>query len=121
MEDLTRKAGEVFEIRRLGILCADEQDPEDEDQPQGQPEPQPGQQPPPEQPDQGDQDQGDDEEPSESEDEGDGTPEGESPPRQPGEMTAEEAERLLDAIDENPEDVNRRRAAATGRRPRKPW
>ena len=27
----------------------------------------------------------------------------------------------LDAIDENPEDVNRKPASATGRRPRKPW
>jgi hypothetical protein len=36
-------------------------------------------------------------------------------------MTREEAERLLDAIDENPEDVDRRRAAPTGRRPLRTW
>jgi Ca-activated chloride channel homolog len=40
---------------------------------------------------------------------------------QPGEMTREEAERLLDAIDENPEDVNRKPVSARGRKPRKPW
>jgi len=43
------------------------------------------------------------------------------PQPEPGQMTPEEAERLLDAIDEDPEDVDRRRAPATGRRPRKPW
>jgi hypothetical protein len=36
-------------------------------------------------------------------------------------MTEEEAQRLLDAVDEDPGDVNRRRAPATGRRPRNPW
>jgi hypothetical protein len=36
-------------------------------------------------------------------------------------MTPEEAERLLDAIDEDPQDVERRRAPATGPRPRRPW
>ena len=45
-----------------------------------------------------------------------------APPPEPGQLTPEEAERLLDAIDENPEDVNRRRAApATGPRIRRPW
>ena len=41
--------------------------------------------------------------------------------RRPGEMTPEEAERLLDAIDEDPGDVNRKPVSARGRRPRKPW
>jgi hypothetical protein len=36
-------------------------------------------------------------------------------------MTPEEAQRVLDAIDEDPEDVDRRRAPATGRRPQRPW
>lgn len=65
----------------------------------------------------------------ENEDQQDQDDEGESPPQQgegepqpqPGEMTQEEAERLLDAIDEDPEDVNRKRASARGRRPKKPW
>jgi tetratricopeptide (TPR) repeat protein len=56
-------------------------------------------------------------------------PEGEEPPpegeqeqqRQPGEMTPEEAERLLDAIREDPGDVNRKPAAARGRKPKKIW
>lgn len=38
-----------------------------------------------------------------------------------GEMTEEEAQRLLDAIREDPGEVNRRRAPATGKRPRKDW
>ena len=44
-----------------------------------------------------------------------------SPQPQEGEMTPEEAERLLDAIEEDPEDVNRKPASARGRKPRKPW
>jgi tetratricopeptide (TPR) repeat protein len=43
------------------------------------------------------------------------------PQPQPGQMTPEEAERLLDAIREDPGDVNRKPASARGRRPRKPW
>ena len=43
------------------------------------------------------------------------------PQPQPGEMTPEEAERLLNAIREDPGDVNRKRAPATGKRPRKKW
>lgn len=70
--------------------------------------------------DQPPQDQGQDEQSSESDtdqppQEGEG-----QAPRQPGEMTREEAERLLDAVEENPEDVNRK-AASRGRRPKKPW
>lgn len=45
---------------------------------------------------------------------------GEPEPRE-GALSQEEAERLLDAIDENPEDVNRKPASNRGRRPRKPW
>ena len=78
----------------------------------------------------GDQDQQDQESPQ-SQDEG--TPPenegedpesdgGESPPQpQPGEMTPEEAERLLEAIREDPDDVNRKRLPALGKRPRKKW
>ena len=43
------------------------------------------------------------------------------PQPQPGDMTAEEAERLLDAIEEDPDEVDRQRAPFRGRRPRKPW
>jgi hypothetical protein len=36
-------------------------------------------------------------------------------------MSREEAERLLGAIDEDPDEVDRKRASPLGRRPRKPW
>ena len=49
-------------------------------------------------------------------------PEGEQEQQpQPGEMTPEEAERLLDAIREDPGDVNRKPAAGRGRKPKKIW
>ena len=62
----------------------------------------------------------------------DGQPEGESPPqdRQDGEgqsdmpppqMTPEQAERLLQAVTEDPGEVNRKAAQVRGRRPRKDW
>ncbi len=63
----------------------------------------------------------------EDEDEQDESPpQGEEPQEegqepQQNEMTPEEAERLLDAIEEDPEDVNRKRLSARGRRPKKPW
>ena len=47
--------------------------------------------------------------------------EGEQTQPQPGEMTPQEAERLLNAIREDPGEVNRKRAPATGKRPRKDW
>jgi len=50
-----------------------------------------------------------------------GDQEPQQPQPQPGEMTQEEAERLLNAIREDPGDVNRKRAPATGKRPRKDW
>ena len=78
-----------------------------------------------------DQDQQRDDEQDEQDGEQDRAPppEGEEPPpegeqeqqRQPGEMTPEEAERLLDAIREDPGDVNRKPAAARGRRPKRFW
>ena len=43
------------------------------------------------------------------------------PEPQPGQMSPEEAERLLDALDEDPGDVNRKPVTARGRRPKKPW
>ena len=69
-----------------------------------------------------DEEEGDDQDDG-SPDEGDEPPEGDEGTAQsrPGQMTPEEAVRLLDAIDENPEDVNRKPAAATGRKPKKPW
>ncbi len=39
----------------------------------------------------------------------------------PGEMTEEEAERLLQGVQEDPGEVNRRQAPLRGRRPSKPW
>jgi Ca-activated chloride channel homolog len=48
--------------------------------------------------------------------------EGQGEPRpQDGRMTPQEAQRLLDAIDEDPGDVNRKPAAVRGRKPRKVW
>ena len=39
----------------------------------------------------------------------------------PGRMTPEQAERLMQAIDEDPGEVNRKAAQVRGRRPRKDW
>ena len=46
---------------------------------------------------------------------------GQQPEPAPGEMTEEEAERLLQGVQEDPGDVNRRQAPLRGRRPSKPW
>jgi len=83
-----------------------QQDSEDQDQGQENQDPADGEQEP------DDQDT--------SPPQGEEPPSGEPEPRQT-EMTPEEAERLLDAIEEDPEDVNRKRLSARGRRPRKPW
>ena len=48
-------------------------------------------------------------------------PDSEQPEPAPGEMTEEEAERLLRGVQEDPEEVNRRQAPLQGRRPSKPW
>jgi Ca-activated chloride channel family protein len=45
----------------------------------------------------------------------------EQPQPRPGEMTQEEAQRLLSAIREDPGEVNRKRVASAGKRPRKDW
>lgn len=82
-------------------------------------------------------------EPQEQQDEGEGGAESEAPREQPaegrrqdepeeeegdgqagrppGELTPEQAERLLEAINEDPGEVNRKAAQARGRRPRKDW
>ncbi|MEQ1856666.1 MAG: tetratricopeptide repeat protein [Longimicrobiales bacterium] len=53
---------------------------------------------------------------------GDPPPQGQgSSEPQPGQMTPEEAERLLQAVQEDPDEVNRPRAPATGVRSRRPW
>ena len=75
--------------------------------------------------DQGDQeqeqdDQNQDQGPPPESDEEDESQDGEPQPA-PGDMTREEAERLLQAVQEDPDDVNRRQAPLRGRRPRKPW
>ena len=93
----------------------DQQEQNQEDQQQNQPQNQPqNQDPSDEQQDQDEQDQNDPGEAPPQEEPGEPQP-------QEGEMTQEEAERLLDAIEEDPEDVNRKRASARGRRPKKPW
>jgi Ca-activated chloride channel family protein len=43
------------------------------------------------------------------------------PERGPGQMTREEAERLLGAVREDPSEVERRRAPRAARAPRRPW
>jgi tetratricopeptide (TPR) repeat protein len=43
------------------------------------------------------------------------------PEPRPGQMTPEEAQRLLQAVDEDPDEVNRPRAPAVGPRPSRPW
>jgi len=85
----------------------DEQDQQQNQDEQQDDEPQDGEQDEP-------QDEQDGEQPPPQQAEGEPQPE-------PGEMTQEEAERLLDAIDEDPGDVNRKPASARGRKPRKPW
>ena len=105
----------------------EQQDQNQQDQgaqnPQDQQDPEQGEEPPQEeeqagqQPQQGEQPQ--EEEPQQEE--GQPQPEPGGATTAVGEMTPEEAERLLDAIQEDPGDVNRRRAPATGRRPRKDW
>ena len=103
----------------------DEQDQEDqEESPQDSQNPQ-------EDPSQSEDPQEQEQDPEEGEgepDEGQDPPQ-DQPPEDPqdqpqpgeGEMTPEEARRLLDAIDEDPGDVNRKPAAARGRRPKKIW
>ncbi|MGW8265139.1 MAG: tetratricopeptide repeat protein [Longimicrobiales bacterium] len=79
---------------------------EDRQQPQDQPREEPGdreQQPPQPQPQDADEGRSD------------------QPQGRPGEMTPDEAQRLLEAIREDPGEVNRRRVPATGKRPRKDW
>lgn len=83
-----------------------EQDPED--QPQQDPNEDPRNRPNPEQ------------DPEENPDESEPQPQEGTPP--PGEMTREEAERLLDAIREDQDEVNRQpRTPARGTRPRRDW
>ncbi len=43
------------------------------------------------------------------------------PEPEPGEMTRDEAERLLQGVQEDPDEVNRRQAPLRGRLPSKPW
>jgi tetratricopeptide (TPR) repeat protein len=99
----------------------DNQDQNNQDQqqePQGQP---PGERPPEENPEeeQGEQDAGEEQRPD-----GDSEPDsGEADAQpQPGRMSREEAERLLQAITEDPGEIRRqRRTADPGRRTRRPW
>ena len=101
-----------------------EQQPDDGDSQDQEGDPDPQERDDQEQ-DQGDQeqeqdDQNQDQGPPPESDEEDESQDGEPQPA-PGEMTREEAERLLQAVQEDPDDVNRRQAPLRGRRPRKPW
>lgn len=90
----------------------EEQDRQPGDDPQSGDDP--GQSPDP-QPNPDDERNPDGASPGESDD-----PQGQ-PPQAPGQMTPEQAERLLQAIGEDPSEVNRKAAQARGRRPRKDW
>ena len=80
---------------------------QDQQQEQDQPEQDPGDQQDPEQ------------NPEQNPDDTESPPQGPPPP---GEMTREEAERLLGAIQEDQDEVNRKpRTAARGTRPRRDW
>ena len=80
----------------------EEQD-QDEEDPEQDPTEDPNQDSPPEEPPEEEQ------------------PESQQPEPAPGEMTQEEAERLLQGVQEDPDEVNRRLAPLRGRRPSKPW
>ncbi|MDH3223759.1 MAG: tetratricopeptide repeat protein [Gemmatimonadota bacterium] len=92
-------------------------DPNQEGSPQdGENDPQDGDQGGNQPPDPGDQDgQG---EPDEGE--GEGSQGGEQP-LPPGQMSREEAERLLQALEEDPGEVDRQAGEPRGRRPRRDW
>ena len=69
-----------------------------------------------------DQDQQQNQEQSDQQDQPQDQPENGEPQPQPGELSREEAERLLQAIDEDPSQVQRqRRTVAPARPPRRPW
>ncbi len=76
---------------------------QDEEDPEQDPTEEPNQDSPPEEPPEEEQ------------------PESQQPEPAPGEMTQEEAERLLQGVQEDPDEVNRRQAPLRGRRPSKPW
>ena len=85
------------------------QDGEQDQEPQDQEESQ----------DEEDQSQDQDQEPDQQQDQ---QPESDQQPEPaPGEMTEEEAERLLQGVQEDPGEVNRRQPPLRGRRPSKPW
>ena len=75
--------------------------------------------------DQQDRNQQQDQQPQEQQNDRQEPQEQPQQPRQqqprPGQMSPEEAQRLLQAVDEDPDEVNRPRAPAVGPRPRRPW
>jgi len=99
--------------RVLEQMKQQEQQQEDDEQNQDQQDqPQPQDQEQDEEQEQDGQQQPEEQEP----------PDGEGEPRpEPGQMTPQEAQRLLEAIEEDPDDVDRKRVPATGRRPLKAW
>lgn len=105
LERVLEQMEEQEEEQGDGEQNQDEQDQQDEEQDeQGQPQ-------------QRDQEQGGQQQPEEQDPQA-----GEGDPRQePGQMTPQEAQRLLEAVEEDPEDVDRKRVPATGRRPLKAW
>lgn len=80
------------------------------------------QQPPPQANPEQDPEEQQDEPPPENQDQEQEQEQQQQAPPPPGQMTPEEAERLLQAIQEDPDEVNRPpRADSLGRRPRKNW
>ena len=67
------------------------------------------------------QDESQDEEDQDPQQEQEQEQEQDQPEPAPGEMTEEEAERLLEGVQEDPGEVNRRQPPLRGRRPGKPW
>ena len=105
-----------------------EEDQQDDEQPQDEGQQDDEQPQDEDQQDKNDAEQGEQEQDQQDGDQGQPPPEGEDyPPSegeqefQPGEMTPEEVERLLDSIREDPGDVNRKPTAARGRKPKKAW
>ena len=97
----------------------DQEDQEDQEQNEGQPPPEEGEREQ-DQTEPNPEEQNPQQNPEPNPDDTEPPPEGGPPP--PGEMTREEAERLLDAIREDQDEVNRQpRVPARGTRPRRDW
>ncbi len=122
---------ELQEQQQQQQQSSDQQDEGDDENQENQPQEQPpGEQEQQEQeqrqnqPEQDEQEQNQQQQQPDQQDEGqEEQPQpGEEPRPQPGELSREDAERLLEAIDEDPDQIQRRRrTTAPARPPRRPW